>query len=162
MARINRSDVIQKAVNDLAFSASGEKIPNETLDKVQLTYNLNRQFSTFIVSTSSSATGTTTLTLTGIPGDIYITSINLSLIKDATCDIATGKFQGTATTDLGVATALVGIAMLTLTAQSENIYVSFPYPIKLKSGTNMSFAKTFTAGALSFGVSVTGFNVSSN
>ena len=164
MARINRSDVIQKAVNDLGLSGN-DKIPTEILDKVQLTYDLNRRFSSFIVNAASTATGSATLTLPtpSLGGEIYITAIHASLIKDSACDQATGSLSIGATTDLqGVAKTILQIPVIALTAQDEHVFISLPYPLKIKSGTTMSFTASYTLGVMSRCYVVHGFITSSN
>jgi hypothetical protein len=163
--RINRSDIIQKAVNDLASSASGEKIPNETLDKVQLTYGLNRQFSSFVSSTSITTTGTLSLTLPSVSAgaEIYITGITASFAKDATCDIATGRIAVSVTPDASnVSTNIFNFAVLTLTADAQTVVYTFPYPLKVRAGATPQITGTFTVGALTRALSVVGFTTTSN
>lgn len=165
MARINRTDVIQKAVNDLALNVSVDKIPNEILDKVQLVYGLNRHFSNFVGGNSSTSTGSNSFTLPSVSagGEIYITALQVALAKDATCDQATGTVSLTATLDsTGLSTNLIQIPIITLTAQSEDITLSLPYPLKLKPGTNITFTASYTAGLMSRAYKVYGFTTSSN
>jgi len=165
MARINRTDVIQKAVNDLALSGTVDKIPTETLDKVQLVYSLNKQFSDFVVGSSSASTGTLTLPLPSISSgaEIYLTSISLSIAKDATCDLATGFVSAFLTPDsTNISTAILRIPVITLTAHTESITLSLPYPIKVKSGTSITCTGTFSAGVYGRSITLTGFTTSSN
>jgi len=165
MARINRSDVIQKAVNDLGISTSGEKIPNETLDKVQCTFNLNRQFSNFVATNNTTSSGTLTVTMPTIDArsEIYITNIIASFAKDASCDVATGRIGINVTpNEAGIAKEIVGFSTITLTADSQNISIPLPYPLKLKANTNVTFGITFAAGLCSRFVSVVGFITSTN
>jgi len=165
MARINRSDVIQKAVNDLAISATTDKVPNETLDKVQLTYDLNKRFSSFVVNTSSTTTGTMSLSLPTVDArqETYITNLLYSFAKDATCDIATGALTVQPTSDLQqIAKNLIHVAVITLTADAQTINVSFPYPLKVKNNSSIACGGTFTVGLLSRTVSVVGFTTSTN
>jgi len=165
MAKINRSDVIQKAVNELAFSTSSDKIPTETLDKVQLTYDLNRRFSNFSVAFGTTTTGTLTLTLPNVSAssDTYITNLNFGMAKDATCDVAIGSIGVSITpADTNVASLILRIPTLTTTAQSENSIMDFPYPLKVKNGSTINVATTYTAGLMSRYVSVVGFTTSSN
>jgi len=159
MARINRSDVIQKAVDDLAFSASEDKIPNETLDKVQLVYSLNKQFSN-IVRSSTVATTQSSLTLysVGASEDFYLTSIQLSNMSDATADNTTINISGTVD---GASRVLATLRKLTTTAFNDSIFLSFNYPIKIDKGTNITLANAFTVGASTTGVSIAGIKLSS-
>ena len=165
MARINRSDVIQKAVNDLALSVSDEVIPNQTLDKVQCVYSLNKQFSSFIISSQSASTGTLTLTMPTVDSrsEIYITGADFDMVKDATCDIATSTIGLGCTPDSqGIAKTLLGISVLTLTAQQQHAHVDFAYPIRVKNNTNLTVGTTYSLGLMSRSASVYGFITSTN
>jgi hypothetical protein len=165
MARINRSDVIQKAVNDLALSQSGEKIPNETLDKVQLTDDLNKKYSSFSVSDTKSTTGILTVILPTIDvrSEIYITSVDIGMIKDVTCDQATGTMTASLVTDSqGIIKTVLQFPMITLTAQSEHAHLDFAYPMKIKPNNNFQLSGTFTAGVMVRTACLTGFIVSTN
>jgi hypothetical protein len=165
MARINRSDVIQKAVNDLAISTSTEKIPNETLDKVQLTYSLNRQYSNWVESIYSTATGTQTLTLPTIDSrsEIYLTSLDFHIIKSVLCDIATSNVIVNITPfESGIIKGIIQVPQITLTASENHVHCDFTYPIKLKSNTNITAPGNFTAGVLLRTISATGFITSTN
>jgi len=165
MARINRSDIIQKAVNDLAINTSSDKVPTETLDKVQLVYSLNKQFSSFVSSTTRTTSGTGTLTLPTIDSrsEIFITSIDYNLIKDSTCDVATGGLVVTLTpNESGVASSVLSQGVITLTTQSEHSHVDFAYPLKIKPNTNATFTGTFSLGVCLRSLSITGFTTSSN
>jgi len=165
MARINRSDVIQKAVNDLAISATTDKVPNETLDKVQLTYSLNNHFSSFLIAGNQTTTGTFTATLPTVSAgsETYLTAITLSMAKDATCDVATGSVAlSVRTTDNNTLTVILRIQCITLTADAQTVTLSLPYPLKLVNGSTASCTGTFTVGAMSRGFTLTGFTTSSN
>jgi len=149
MAKINKSNVIQKAVNDLAISASDEKIPSETLDKVQLVYFLNTEFANVSVNnnaTSSSAAATLYATPVNPAGDFFLTGVTLSFVKDATCDIATGSVAINATVN-GVVRGVLSLSLLTLTAQNQSLSISLPKPLKIDKGTNIQRgAFTFSVG----------------
>jgi len=165
MARINRSDIIQKAVNDLAISTTTDKIPNETLDKVQITYDLNRKFSNFLVSNGTGTSGTMTTTMPTIDtrGEIYLTGITFALIKDATCDIATGLITIKVTPEnQGIAKDIMIFPVITLTAQQYNAEFSLPYPLKLKPNTNISVTGTFSLGVMQRSCCAVGFISTSN
>lgn len=166
MARINRSDVIQKAVNDLALQPAADKIPSETLDKVQLVYYLNKQFSSFAGNATATTNTAATITLPSISagGETFITGIHASYVKDSTCDIAIGQASITLIpAETNVAVAPIKFPLLTLTAQQESEFLSFPYPIKVKNASAVTFSTgTYTVGLLSRSVSVTGFTTSSN
>ena len=165
MARINRTDVIQKAVNDLAISISDSKVPNETLDKVQLTYDLNKNFSSFCIAIGATVSGAAISALPTVSNgaETYITAVSLGVIKDVTCDMATGGITMLITPDASnVSVSILAIPILTLTAQSDNVTLALPYPLKVKNGTNISISGTFTAGNMRRQASVIGYTTSSN
>jgi len=165
MARINRSDVIQKAVNELGLSTASDLIPNQTLDKVQLTYDLNKKISSFLLSASSTATGTMTITLpiVSVGAEIYITGIDYGLVKDATLDQPTGRLSVLVTPDFSnLPTAICAAEILTLTAQDIHINMNLPYPLKIKNGTSITNVATTTVGNISRTLSIMGYITSSN
>lgn len=79
--------------------------------------------------------------------DYYISDITLTITKDAACDIATGAINLTVTPfDTNVATIVLGIPILTLTAQSQSASIHLTHPLKIARNTTMSLSGTFTAG----------------
>jgi len=156
MARINRSDVIQKAVNDLSLSASDEKIPNETLDKVQLVYSLNKQFSNVCVTNAYTTTQTLVTQYTiGANEDFYLTSFSISNMSDVTADNTLIRLKVTIN---GISRELCTMVKLTTTAFSDSISMSFPYPLKLDKGTTIQFGNAFAAGASTSKVMISGMS----
>lgn len=165
MARINRTDIVQREINDLALSATTDAVANETSDKVVLTYGLNARNSDFCAGTSNTNTGNITITMPTVSAssEVYLTSVNISLAKDVTCDMATGVVTLQLTPfKSGIATDAFKLPVLTLTAQNSILSVSLPYPLRLKANTNMTLTGTFTAGLCSRAATFTGYVVSSN
>lgn len=161
MTRVNRTDVIQKAVNDLAFSQSGEKIPNETLDKIQLVYSLNNEFANVVIGANQSTTGSFTIYTTSASKDFYLSSITASFAKDSTCDIATGAINITANVG-GISRALAGFSVITLTAQANNLQITFAKPIKIDKSAAIAIGGAFTLGVMARFLSISGIERSSN
>lgn len=159
MAVINSSDIIQRAVTDLAINTSMSKVPTETLDKVQLTYSLNPSYTNVVLSTSSVTSSTLTITnpvLGTNPGEFWLTGIDFHLTKDATCDLATGQTTISITPDGDIARTVCGAAVITLTAQSEHVSLNFP-PIKIKNGASITNACSFTVGVCTRCLTVFGY-----
>jgi len=164
MAKINRSDAIQKAVNDLALSSADDKIPTETLDKVQIVFGLNRQFSNFIIGGGQSTTGTITTAFPTVStgAEIYITAISASLAKDATCDAATSDISVSVVPDSSnVATGILKFADLITTADAQTATLSLPYPLRIKVGSSATMNGSFSLGAMRRNFSIVGFTTSS-
>lgn len=107
---------------------------------------------------NSSATGSVTVYTTPSDRDFYLTGIQYSMIKDATCDAATGTIQVGGTVN-GQSVAFLRKAIITLTAQSADITREFTRPILIDRGTAISMTATFTAGAMSRGCCITGFTL---
>jgi hypothetical protein len=165
MAIIYKSDVIQKAVNDLALSPANDKIPSETLDKIQLIYGLNSEYSNFTINGASTTSGALNIPMPTIDAqrqEIFITTIIVSIAKDATCDAATGPFILSGTAADGIARNMLNIEAITTTALQETIPLALTYPLKMKPNVNMSLSGTFTVGSCVRAVSIYGFIKSSN
>lgn len=108
----------------------------------------------------NSGTATGALTITTFPSDkdVYITDIQVSLIKDAVCDQATGDMSVTMSID-GVTRNVIRFPIITLTAQSIRIDKSLTTPIKVTRGTNCSFSASFTAGVMARSCVIMGYSV---
>jgi len=96
-------------------------------------------------SSSSSATGT--IFTTSATKKTYILAIQYNMVKDATCDIATG-IASVRTTINGVSGQVLGsVYNLTLTAQNQGYSIVLPYPLLVDKAVAVQFAQaTFTAG----------------
>lgn len=160
MSKINRSDVIQKAVNDLSISGN-DKVPSESLDKIQLTYSLNPEYANVAIGLNQSTTGTFTLYTTSTTKDFYLSSLIFSMTKDATCDVATGTLNISSTIN-GIARTLGAHTVITLTAQSEKLAITFAKPIKLDRGVTITVPGTFTLGVMSRFAGITGIEKNAN
>ncbi|KAF0247905.1 MAG: hypothetical protein FD167_2691 [bacterium] len=146
MARI-QSEIINKAIDDLKLDVARDKIPNETEDKVQITYELRdfKNKTAGVVRNFNTASTTGGLTVYNVVADenFYLTSAFLGVESDATADNTNVNI--TATID-GTARIILGTRKLTATAGKINISLSFPYPIKVDSNTTIVFINTFTVG----------------
>ena len=79
---------------------------------------------------------------------VYVSAMLLSFSKNATCDTATGSMNITGTQD-GNTVRLAGLAVLTLTAESDTIAVTFLNPIPLDVASAISWSTTYTVGLMS-------------
>jgi len=161
MAKILSSSVIQRAVAGL-FLDQNDKIPSETLDKVQLTYDLNPNFANVVSSSNTTITGDITIYTTPTARDFYLQSIIASYVKDATCDLSTGGNIIVSGTAGGISRRFVVFPVITLTAQSQMVSIVFPKPIKLDKGTTIIMSGGFSVGVLVKSCQITGFEDSSN
>ena len=70
--------------------------------------------------------------------EFYITNLSLSLIKDATSDMPTGRAAIIATINSALVD-LISISVLTLTAQNYTVSIAFTHPVKIDRNTAISF-----------------------
>jgi len=102
------------------------------------------------------ATGNIFTTQTG--KDTYITGICFSVAKDAACDATTSDHAAISATINGSSVTLARIAGITLTAFAQSIFMSFPEPIKVDSGTTVTVGgMAFTAGSCVKAVVIHGY-----
>jgi hypothetical protein len=88
--------------------------------------------------------------------DFYLTGINYSYVGNATSDGTVGRVIVFVE---GVARDIINLGHLTLTAFSQNGYLSFNNPIKLDKNSNISITLSFTVGAESMNINLFGFTV---
>lgn len=80
-------------------------------------------------------------------GKVFLTSCSLSVMKDATCDMATGVLTVTVSlADTGLARGVVSIPVLTLTAQNNQVYIIFQNALELLKDSQITLSGTYTAG----------------
>lgn len=95
---------------------------------------------------TTSGSGTVATIATG--KKFYVTSIQFSMVKNATCDVASGALTLTGVSN-GQTMTLISIPIITLTAERESILVSLDRPMLLDAASAVSFGnQTFTAGAM--------------
>ena len=107
------------------------------------------------------ATGTMTIisstTLNTRDKKTFITGFHYSIIKDAACDIATGKIQVLCTPKGSGQIELLQIPVITLTAQQENGSINFAFPIELEPATAVTMTGAFGAGVMIRTISIYGY-----
>jgi len=121
------------------------------------TLDINPRYASFSKTAGSVTTGNAAIYTTPLDKDTYITSITVGYIKDATCDTATSISNGVFTVIDGLTTYIVPVPCLTLTAQSYNFNVVFPYPMKIDRGVAVVFSGSYTAGSCARVANITGF-----
>ena len=108
-------------------------------------------FKNHAVSGSSSFYTTNTLK------DTRVTGVMFHLIKDVACDVATGAANITCVIN-GASQALASISLLTATAQSDVVFLSFPQPLKVDRGSIIGIgSNTYAAGLMSRSVVIYGY-----
>lgn len=139
--------ITNNIVDTLKLNPISDNIPKTVIPSIQPTFEVNRKIAT-VRSATRSTTGTSTVLTTSSTVDTYLIGVGLSYVKDATCDIATGRLTVAGAIE-GTSQALMSLNILTTTAQSDSEYVSFSTPVKLDRNAAVTMATTFTAGAMS-------------
>jgi len=141
------SQVIKETVDAFKLDLNTESVPN-AIPVVEV--GIKSSKSSFPKTFTKSTTGSATIYTTPTDQDFYITALAVSLMKDATCDVADGgSFSITAQVN-GIVTQLIGIPLFTLTAQDGELALSFGnHPMKVDRGTTILIAtNTFSAGKM--------------
>lgn len=91
--------------------------------------------------------------------DFYLTGVTMSFAKDAVCDVASAVMTLSIRID-GAPAQIAQLPMLTLTAQSGVVSVSFPIPIRVDRGFAINTnTQTFTVGLLQRACTITGYTI---
>lgn len=148
MVAIQNTEVIQ-SVREAARLSLSEGFPTQLQGNIVPVVDVTPDFhkKSIISSSSPTTTGATTILTTDAERFTYITAVQLGLVKNATCDVATGVIAVTGVID-GTTTTIAAIPVLTLTAERADIQIQFREPIKLDRNTAVSLTGTFTLGAM--------------
>ena len=143
MEQINNENTIKESSNVLGYQV--QNTPMLDTSKILLVADVNPKLlknNNFIKTSNKTTTGSmTVLASTSTTEDTYITGLIFGFAKDATCDIANGTLNILGVIN-GASTTLGNLPLLTLTAQSQSIYLNFINPIKLDRGTAITSSST--------------------
>lgn len=103
---------------------------------------------TFNAYTNPTSSGANTILTTSSTRKTFITNAQLSFTKNATCDIASGSLALVIKDSKGLTQHLVGLAILTLTAERGEISVTFDKPVEVAKNYQIQLNGTFTAGTM--------------
>lgn len=156
MATIRRGTIVANIIDALKLQV-GNVLPNDTSDKLVLTFDYSNSLNCDIVRHSSLVTsGSGTLYTVPSDKDFYLKYVTLSVVKDATCDMATGAV-GVSAIIGGAARGLLAVPVLVTTAQNQSTQITFPTPIKIDRGTGITISGTYTAGLMARYTTIGGF-----
>lgn len=160
-AKINNSELVQGIVNTGKLQSGKDVIPTLLSEQVVPVIVTNpRLIRNNAILKAASLSNATTANVYTTPSDqdFYVCSASLAMIKDAS---ATSTAISLSVTINSATVNLLAVPSITLTAHTEAIAVSFPYPIKIDRGSNIQIvSSTNVANILARG-QITGFVVES-
>ena len=152
---IQSKEVIDKISEELKVQPSLE-IPRSLAKDIQLTYDINAVPVVNILERAASVQ-TANLTIFTVPSDraFFLTSVMLSVSKDASSDLVSSKVNATL---LGKAQSqIMELDFQSLTASSHVGQQSFPVPLRLNPGSVLQLQGAFTVGTAKKVVIITGY-----
>lgn len=163
MAQINNSDLTNALVQGAKISSARDKIPDQLGQTVvpilDVTPRKHRVLDICQTATRTTS-GSTNLFTSSTSYDTFLVSCSLAMIKDATCDDASGAAATITAVVNAVTVSLLNIPGITLTACNESISISFPFPLKIDRGTSVSIGGGgYTVGTKIRTATVQGYTV---
>lgn len=120
---------------DLGLKEGIDVIPKQVLPTIQPIYEVLRRVCNFNRAGSFSDSTGGTFFSTPTDRDFYVTAVQLTYSKDA---INTATFVNLGCTVNGATVNLARIRFEPLTAGNDHQEISFPFPIKIDRGTNVT------------------------
>lgn len=164
MAQIQNSSTIKEIVS-VSCSSISEGYAQKVSDReVILVANVNPKdyrLTNLVEASQSNTSGSHTIYTTSATKKTFITSVMLSFIKDATCDVPDNIVyisfkQGSAEK------RILEVPILTLTAQNVSVVLQLKQPLLIDQNTTIRFeANGHTVGKFYKAGSLTGFEVES-
>jgi len=146
MVRINRSSVLLNTQDILLLQSGNQAPPIEANNSIQPVVEVGPTFSNIVKRSVNTNTGTSTIYTTPADKDFYMTGFSHSVTKNATSDNTLCLLN----VIIGGATlAISALQFQTLTAASDHIEMTFPYPLKIDRNSIIAHNGTFGAGAMS-------------
>jgi len=152
-------EVVQNLINELRLNPAVGAIPQDIANNIQPTFDVKPEPYSFVIrNVESASTGTFTVytTDTDTSTIFYLTGAYLSISKNATSDAVEVKMSVPPFGDSSVRD-LLKIEGTTIVQQQDSITMSFPYPIPIARGSNITISSSFTVGAQRFSGTVMGF-----
>lgn len=160
---IKKQDIIKEIVEITGAQSTTDVIPNLVSGMIMPVIDVNpkkyRKIN-LVKAASSLTTGTATLYTTPNTNnqDFYLTGVQLYVQKDATCD-SSSVILAVTPAETGLATSIITLPMITLTANNISVTREFTYPIKIAKNSSITLTGTFSVGVLYRGSSLMGYIV---
>jgi len=164
MVKIFNSDTLFNLKEAISIQQGVDTITPEAKPDFQPSIETNPRLlriADLIISATSSATGNLVVYTTPTGKQwFYLTGMSVCLIKDATCNQATGAIHVNASV-LGTKN-LLSLATITLTAQQYAKEVIYSIPLRLDKGTQVAFNVSYTLGVMQRVINLYGYLSESN
>lgn len=143
--QIQNNDATQ-IIRDQAKLSITEGFPQKLLSNVQPVIDMTPRFHRTLLSknASRSTTGSSTIYTAPAKKRVYICGAQISASADATSDCT--EFYIAVQQGGVAAVRILSLMKLTTTAFSDSLSVSFPFPIEIDEGTNITLNQSFTVG----------------
>lgn len=147
MAYIDNTQTKREIDDAIRGNSVTNLAPTKVSDNVQLVLNVNpKDYKNSEIVLSNTCVNSTSSTIYTTPTDrdFYLTSAQLSMIKDAGALSTYSAINCTINGDANV--RLIRVIGLATTAQTESLSISFPAPVKVDRGTAITVINS-NAGA---------------
>jgi len=146
-----------KNIRSAAGLSLSEGFPQDLRNDIQAVINVNPKdyHNSLMYSTQKTNTGAMTAFASGATDFTYVYAVNLAVVKNALCDVATGSINITANIQDQGSVVIAAIPILTLNAENTIQSIRYDPPLKLQKGSSItSSTNSFTAGAMSRTLSI--------
>lgn len=151
-------DVANNLIDGLKLNTASDTIPKFVAAVIQPVFEVKRRIANIVRTSNATTTATVTIFTTPSDRDFYLTGISFNIIKDATCDLATGRINISVTVE-GTGQTALSLGTITLTAQNISEAVTLNPPLKLDRNTAVAISSaSFTVGVLNRTASIVGYN----
>lgn len=154
MAQITRSSIILWIQDLLGLQSGRDIVPSQINNSVQPVVEVGPRQTNLLRNITTASTGLVTIYTTPTDKDFYLTFASFSFTKDVTSDNVNVWIQ---VVQNGVSRTIMEKPTQSLTASDGQQTHSWPHPIKIDRGTNISLGGVFTAGSLTRKACVGGF-----
>ena len=145
--KVYRSSILSRLRDLLGNQTLSDSVPMETGNNIMPVVEVGNRTTEVIANIAvGGTTGSTSIIYTTpVTKDFYLTSINVTYVKDVTEDST--NFYLDFYTESGI--HYINIPYLPLTAESRNFQITFTYPLKLARNTAIRFLNiTHTVGSI--------------
>lgn len=146
-----------KAIQNTTGLQSQTNTPSGAFTPVSDVNPAHNRVCNIVRSTQAVNATAATIYTTPTDQDFYLTAANLAVMKDAT---STSLFSSIQVLINGAQQRTLRLNTITLTADSRSQEISFPVPIKIDRGTNITIENNTGIANITTGATIYGFTVS--